>query len=112
MTEMIPIHALAHARSGDKGNRQNISVIPYDPTHWDHLVTHVTEPSVRELFGHRGVSKVTRFLLPGLPAMNFVLDDALEGGVNSSLALDTHGKSASFLLLGLLIPPAENPADT
>lgn len=104
MTATIPLHELAHGRSGDKGNRQNISVIPYDPAHWDHLVAHVTEDAVRALFGHRRVGRVTRYLLPNLPAMNFVIDDALEGGVNSALSLDTHGKSASFLLLSLPIP--------
>ncbi len=38
-----------------------------------------------------------------LAAFNFVLDDVLEGGVNSSLGLDGHGKSLSFLLLGLTV---------
>lgn len=98
------LHTLAHGRSGDKGNRQNISVIPYDADDWDHLVAHVTEAVVARAFSHRGVSRVRRYLLPNLPAMNFVLDDALEGGVNSALSLDTHGKSASFLLLSIPIP--------
>jgi hypothetical protein len=41
-------------------------------------------------------------------ALNFVLDDALEGGVNAALALDSHGKTASFRLLSLEIDiPAE-----
>lgn len=106
----VALYDLAHARSGDKGNRQNISVIPYDPAHWAHLVTHVTEEKVRALFRHRRVGRVTRYLLPGLPAMNFVLDDALEGGVNSALALDSHGKSASFLLLELRLPPVGQAA--
>ena len=41
-----------------------------------------------------------RYVLPKLPAMNFVIDNALEGGVNSSLGLDGHGKALSFLVLG------------
>jgi hypothetical protein len=104
MTRTVRLYELAHGRSGDKGNRQNISVIPHDPAHWDHLVAHVTEDAVRSVFAHRGIGRITRHLLPNLPAMNFVLDDALEGGVNSALSLDTHGKSASFLLLSLPIP--------
>jgi hypothetical protein len=101
----VLLHTLAHARSGDKGNRQNISVIPYDPDHWEHLVEHVTATRVAGLFAHRKVGTVTRYLLPNFPAMNFVLDDALEGGVNSAIALDGHGKTAAFLLLSLEIPP-------
>ena len=101
---VVQLHTLAHGRSGDKGNRQNISVIPYNTDDWDHLVEHVTEAVVAKAFAHRGVGRVRRYLLPNLPAMNFVLDDALEGGVNSALSLDTHGKSASFLLLSIPIP--------
>ena len=52
------------------------------------------------VFAHKGATKVKRYVLPKLPAMNFVIDDALEGGVNSSLGLDGHGKSLSFLVLG------------
>ena len=48
-----------------------------------------------------------RFELPNLQAMNFVLDDVLDGGVNDALNLDSHGKSLSFLLLELpLLVPA------
>ncbi len=52
------------------------------------------------VFAHKGATRVTRYVLPKLPAMNFVIDDALEGGVNGSLCLDGHGKALSFLLLG------------
>ncbi len=96
----VPLHAVAHARAGDKGNRSNISVTPYLPAAFAHLVEQVTEERVLAVFAHKGATKVKRYVLPRLPAMNFVIDDALEGGVNSSLCLDGHGKSLSFLLLG------------
>ncbi|HTT36558.1 MAG TPA: hypothetical protein VMH32_02670 [Burkholderiales bacterium] len=96
----VPLHAVAHARAGDKGNRSNISVIPYLPEAFAPLVEQVTEERVLAVFAHKGATKVTRYLLPKLPAMNFVIDDALEGGVNASLCLDGHGKALSFLLLG------------
>jgi hypothetical protein len=95
----IPLHAVAHARAGDKGNRSNISVIPYLPAAFAHLVEQVTEERILAVFAHKGATRVKRYLLPKLPAVNFVIDDALEGGVNSSLCLDGHGKSLSFLLL-------------
>ena len=57
-------------------------------------------------FAHRRPSRVTRHLLPKLHAMNFVLDDVLDGGVNDSLNLDSHGKALSFLLLDLPIARA------
>ena len=96
----VPLHAVAHARAGDKGNRSNISVIPYLPGAFPYLVEQVTEERMRAVFVHRGATGVKRYVLPKLPAMNFVIDNALEGGVNSSLGLDGHGKALSFLVLG------------
>lgn len=99
----VALHQLAHGRTGDKGNRSSISVIAYDPTHWPLLVEQVTEARVKELFAFRRPSAVKRYLLPKLHAMNFVIDDVLDGGVNGALNLDAHGKSLSFLLLSLEI---------
>lgn len=95
----VPLHAVAHARAGDKGNRSNISLIAYRPECFAHLVEQVTEARVLSVFAHKGATACTRYVLPRLQAMNFVIDDALEGGVNGSLCLDGHGKSFSFLLL-------------
>jgi hypothetical protein len=103
----VPLHRAAHGRTGDKGNRSNISVIAWHPALWDALVAQVTEAAVAGCFAHRRPSKVTRYLLPTLHAMNFVIDDVLDGGVNESLNLDSHGKALAFLLLDL---PIEVPA--
>jgi hypothetical protein len=99
----VPLYCVAHGRAGDKGNRSNISVIAYHPLLWDTLVDQVTEQRVEHQFAHRQPSLVKRYLLPRLHAMNFVLDDVLEGGVTNALNLDAHGKALSFLLLDLKI---------
>lgn len=105
MTEMVevPLHAVAHSRAGDKGNRLNLSLIPYRPELYPVLAEQVTEERVLALFRHRGATRCTRFDLPLLHAFNFVLDDVLEGGVNGSLNLDGHGKTHSFRLLSLTV---------
>jgi hypothetical protein len=103
VTNTVALHELAHGRTGDKGDRCNISVIAYDARHWDVLVAQVTEERVAQLFAHRRPSRVRRYVLPQLHAMNFVLDGVLDGGVNGSLNLDAHGKSLVFLLLELPI---------
>jgi len=115
----VALFRAAHGRTGDKGNRSNISVIAWHPDLWPLLVEQVTPEAVAAQFGHRQPSRVQRFLLPKLHAMNFVLDEVLDGGVNDALNLDTHGKSLSFLLLDLRIRvPAElqhllvGPTDT
>jgi hypothetical protein len=107
-TVTLPLHSVAHGRSGDKGNRLNVSVIAYRPEFWPLLITQVTAERVKELFAHRGAGGVVRYELPNLQALNFVVDEALEGGVNSSLAIDTHGKTLSYRVLGM---PVEVPLD-
>ena len=104
----VALHRAAHGRTGDKGNRSNISVIAWHPALWDTLVAQVTEAAVQRQFAYRRPSRVVRHLLPKLQAMNFVLDDVLDGGVNDALNLDSHGKALSFLLLDL---PIEVPAE-
>jgi len=99
----IPLYAIAHSRAGDKGNRTNISLIPYSPEAYDLLAEQITEERVLDLFRHRGATRCRRYDLRLLAAFNFVIDDALEGGVNGSLNLDGHGKTQSFRLLSLTV---------
>ena len=97
----VALRHVAHGRTGDKGDRSNISLIAWDPRLWDLLVEQVTEAEVARAFSHRRPTRVQCFLLPRLSAMNVVLDGVLDGGVNDSLNLDSHGKSLAFLLLDL-----------
>lgn len=103
----VLLHRLAHARSGDKGNRLNIALICYRPEFFDTVAEQVTPERVADLFASRKVGRVQRYDLPKLWAFNFVLDHALDGGVNASLGLDGHGKTLSFKLLTL---PVSLPA--
>ena len=102
-TAEVLLHRVAHARAGDKGNRSNIALFAYRPELWPVLATQVTEARVLTLFAHRGTTRVRRYDLPGLGGFNFVLDDTLQGGVNGALNLDGHGKTLSFLLLGMAV---------
>ena len=104
----VPLHRLAHGRAGDKGDTLNVSVIAYRPEVFQLLVEQVTEARVAEVFRDRTPTAVRRYVLPKLHAMNFVLEGVLDGGVNESLGLDTHGKTLAFLLLDLEV---EVPAD-
>jgi hypothetical protein len=99
----VPLYELAHARSGDKGNRLNIALVCRDPAYYAFLAQELTAERVAEVFASRRPSNAVRYDLPKLAAFNFVLDDVLEGGVNASLGLDGHGKSLSFLLLSTLV---------
>ena len=99
----VPLYKLAHARTGDKGSRSNISVIAYQKEDFAVLQRALTPEKVKEHFSFRNPSCVKRYELPNLMAFNFVIDDLLDGGVNLSLNLDSHGKSLSYWLLAMEI---------
>ena len=100
-TVELPLYQLAHGRAGDKGNTSNISVIAWDAECFALLVEQLTEARVAQWFGYRHPTKVTRYVLPKLESMNFVLEGVLDGGVNDALNLDTHGKGLSFWMMDL-----------
>ena len=108
MSRKVRLHELAHARAGDKGNTSNISVWVYDPGDYALVKSQLTAERVKQAFPKLFQGPVRIYELDHLHGLNFVLEDALEGGVNTSLGLDSHGKSWSSLLLGLEIDVPEN----
>jgi hypothetical protein len=104
---MMRLRELAHARTGDKGDTSQISVIAYDEADYAHLAAHVTAARVAAHFAAIVQGAVRRYELPALAALNFVLEHALAGGVTRSLALDAHGKCLGAVLLELEIPAPE-----
>ena len=101
MTQLVPLRKIAHSRAGDKGNRSNISIFVYDHAHYPILVDEITPERLKQAFEVLFKGQIRRYLLPQLHGLNFVLDEALEGGVNESLNLDSHGKSWSSLILSI-----------
>jgi hypothetical protein len=101
MTRRVALREIAHARAGDKGDRSNIAVFVYDRRHYAAVKAQLTPERLRAEFGNLWRGPIRRYELDNLGGLNFVIDEALEGGVNESLNLDSHGKSWSFLLLGL-----------
>ncbi|HBD63784.1 MAG TPA: hypothetical protein DC038_05035 [Clostridiales bacterium] len=94
---------IAHSRTGDKGNISNVSLIAYDIKDYELIKEKVTPEVVKEWFKDIVKGEVKRYELPQLGALNFVMYDALGGGVTRSLALDKHGKSLSSYLLDIEI---------
>jgi hypothetical protein len=104
---MRTLRELAHSRTGDKGDTSNISLIAYESADYPLLVQYVTAERVRAHFAGIVRGDVTRYELPRLGALNFVMEGALGGGVTRSLALDAHGKSLSSALLSMAIPDGD-----
>jgi len=100
----MQLREIAHARAGDKGETSNVSVIARRAEDYPLLVEHVTAERVRQHLAGIVQGQVERHELPRLAALNFVLHQALAGGVTRSLALDAHGKSLSSAILSLELP--------
>jgi len=107
----VPLVKLAWGRSGDKGNASNIGVIARKPDYLPWIRAALTEKAVASYMAHvldGDNSVVTRFELPGLSAVNFLLSNALGGGGIASLRIDPQGKAFAQQLLEM---PVKIPAD-
>jgi len=96
---MKRLYDLAHARAGDKGETSNIAVFCYRDEDYPELLAWLSAERVKSFMGDLVRGPVERYPVESLCAINFVLRDALRGGVTRSLALDPHGKSLSSALL-------------
>jgi hypothetical protein len=103
-----PLRTIAHGRSGDKGNHANVAVIAYTLAGFAYLRERLTEEAVFNYFAHLGPSRVVRYEVANVLALNFVLYDVLGGGASRSLRTDTQGKTYALALLEMLVPRPEN----
>jgi hypothetical protein len=99
----VPLRAIAHSRSGDKGNTSNIAVIAYEAELYEPMKAQVTEEAVARHYRGVVTGKVTRYAVDGLGVLNFVCEGALGGGVSRSLCLDNYGKLLASAILTMEI---------
>ncbi len=99
----LPLIAIAHARSGDKGADANIGVRARHPDFLPLLHDQLSAQAVADWFAHRTHHPVERYDLPGIHALNFLLRDALGGGGIASLRFDPQGKAYAQQLLDMPI---------
>jgi len=107
----MKLREIAHARTGDKGSIINISLIAYRESDYPLLVDQVTPERVGRLFAPIISAEVARYCVPGLTALNFVLQRPATESVTRSISLDAHGKALSFVLLDLEIDLAGRERD-
>ena len=101
----VPLIAIAHGRSGDKGDSSNIAIFARRPEDLPVLRRELTPERVKAYLGHLVRGDVQRFDVPGLAALNFLMDGALDGGGPGSLRPDPLGKGMAQMLLGMLVQP-------
>jgi len=99
----VPLYAMAHARSGDKGDASNVGVLAYDDRAFAILRAQLTPEAVKDHFGDLVAGEVERYEMPNLRALNFILHDSLGGGGSASLKTDAQGKTHGMAMLRLQI---------
>ena len=99
----LPLIAIAHARSGDKGDISNIGVIARSEAAWVWLQQNMLAHQVHQYLGYLIKGSVTRYELAGIRALNFVCTQALDGGGMASMRNDALGKGMAQLLLAMPI---------
>ena len=97
------LYTIAHSRAGDKGNTLTLSLIPYDEKDYKWLTKVVTTERVKEHLKGIVQGDITRYELPNISSLLFVCQEALAGGVTTSLLMDPHGKTLSYALLEMEI---------
>ncbi len=105
----LPLSRIAHARSGDKGDLSNVGLIATKPRYYPILVREVTAKRVKQHFRELVAGGVARYELPNLAALNFVMEQALDGGGTISLRTDAQGKThgAALLMMEIEVLPDE-----
>ena len=99
----MKLYEIAHSRAGDKGNISTLSLIPYYERDYELLCQEVTIENVKKHLNGIVLGEITRYEMPNISSLLFVCQDALAGGVTTSLRMDTHGKSLSYALLEMEI---------
>jgi len=98
---MAVVHLLeiAHGRSGDKGSGSNVGIIARHPDIYPFLLDYLTADRVKNHVGPLCNGGVERYELPNVYALNFLLNDSLDGGGTVSLKLDAQGKTHASIVL-------------
>ncbi len=99
----MKLYEIAHSRAGDKGNTLTLSLIPYKEEDYPMLCSSITVDSVKKHLSIIVSGEIIRYELPNIHSLLFVCHNALLGGVTTSLAIDTHGKTLSYALLEMEI---------
>lgn len=99
----IPLYAMAHARSGDKGDGSNVGVLAYDARGMEILRDWLTPARVKSHFGDLVRGTVDRYEMPNLHGLNFILHDSLGGSGSASLQTDAQGKTHAQAMLRIVV---------
>ena len=99
----VPLIQLAYARSGDKGDHSNVAIFARRPELLPYIERAIDERTLAAYLAHLVKGRVLKYDAPGLHAINFVLQHALDGGGPTSLRTDPLGKGMAQMVLGMTV---------
>jgi hypothetical protein len=111
-TVRLPLGTLIGARSGDKGGDANVGLWARDDEGYAWLRSYLDVPRLRALLPETARLPVSRYELPNLRAVNFVVHGLLGEGVASSTRADPQAKALGERLRGCLADIPEKLVDT
>jgi hypothetical protein len=110
-TVRLPLGTLVGARSGDKGGDANVGLWARDDQTYAWLRDYLDVARLRALLPETAKLPVSRYELPNLRAVNFVVHGLLGAGVAASTGADPQAKALGERLRGCLADIPESLAD-
>ena len=104
----IRLGDIAYARSGDKGSSSNVGVVFKNKDCYDWAVINLTEIVIEKYFKEIALGGVKRYLMDNINAINYILNDSLDGGGSESLLNDAQGKTHGQAILRMEVDIPEN----
>lgn len=100
----MKLREIAYSRAGDKGEVSNVCVFAYSAEDWPFLKENLSTDLVAQKFGPLVRGSIARYEWATLCGLNFVMQEALDGGVSISLRVDPHGKTFASMILDIDLP--------
>ena len=103
----VALRSLCQARSGDKADSSDVTIFAPNREIYDVLLRELTPERVKAHFRGLARGDVTRYEIPNVLAIKFLLDEALGGGAASSLRIDNLGKAMGSAMLRMEVDVPE-----
>lgn len=93
------VGSIAVGRSGDKGDTLDLTLVAVTDEDYRWLESRLSGDVAQQAISAVMPGTVTRYAVPGLRALKFVIEDALPGGVYATMHAGLHWQKAAIWVL-------------
>ncbi len=93
------VGSVAVGRSGDKGSTLDLTLVATSEESYEWLRSQLTAERAQQAIARVMPGTVSRYEVPGLRALKYVVDGALPGGVYATLHAGLHWQKAAIWVL-------------